>query len=247
MNTTSLTKSLALLAGLMPGAALLNAGDDKGIPAVMQGKDDPNIGIKYKKNQGLFVTEISARIIGLQMADVEEKPVPGVLQFTAQVYDTAPAGRALATAWVPAATAASLPPGTVVTADGQRRGKVTEVSTFTAAVNQKAEVLLEMEDEGDKLTPGGFLKLSAALPAAGDVVVVPASAVLRTSEGIFAYVDNSGWLVRTPVTLGSAHDGVVEITDGLLSGDVIATRPVMTLWLTELQLTKSGKPCSCGH
>ena len=85
MNTSPLSKSLVLLCGLLSVATILHAGDDKGIPAVVQGGDDPNIGIKYKKNQGLFVTEISARIIGLQMADVEEKPVPGVIQFPAQV------------------------------------------------------------------------------------------------------------------------------------------------------------------
>ena len=241
MNTSTLTKSLVLLSGLLSGATFLHAGDDKGIPAVVQAGDDPNIGIKYKSNQGLFVTDISAKIIGLKMADVEEKPVSKELRLTAQIYDTAATGTALASAWIPAAAADSIKPEMVVSGAEKRSGRVTGVSTLTTKINQKAEVLLELDDSGDSLKIGQFLVLTAALPAGADAVVVPKNAVLKTSEGTFAYVDNSGWKMRTPITTGAEQNGLVEITDGLLSGDAVVTNPVMTLWMTELQLTKSGK------
>ena len=240
MNTSNLSKSL-LIAVLVTGSPLLHAGDEKGIPAVVQGGDDPNIGIKYKSNQGLFVTDISAKIIGLKMADVEEKPMSKELRLMAQIYDTAAAGTAFASAWIPAAAAENIRPDMVVSGPEKRSGRVTGVSTLTSKINKRAEVLLELDDSGDTLKIGQFLELTAALPAGADAVVVPKNAVLKTSEGTFAYVDNSGWKMRTPITTGAEQNGLVEITDGLLSGDAVVTNPVMTLWMTELQLTKSGK------
>lgn len=241
MNHSTLTKPFVLLAALMTSVGSLHAGDDKGIPAVVQGGDDPNIGIKYKSNQGLFVTDISAKIIGLNMADVEEKPVSKEIRLTAQIYDTAATGTALASAWIPAAAATGLKIDAAVTGPEKRSGRVAGVSMLTVPMNQKAEVLLEIDDPGDVLKIGQFIEFQAALPADGDSVVVPKQAVLKTSEGTFAYVDNSGWKMRTPITTGTEHDGMVVVTDGLLSGDSVVTAPVMTLWMTELQLTKSGK------
>ena len=74
-------------------------------------------------------------------------------------------------------------------------------------------------------------------------MVVPKNAVLKTSEGTFAYVDNSGWKMRTPITTGAEQNGLVEITDGLLSGDAVVTNPVMTLWMTELHNVNGGDAC----
>jgi hypothetical protein len=241
MTTSSLSKLLIMLAGLVHLCPAAHAGDDHGIPAVSQVGDDPNIGIKYKSNLGLFVTDISAKIIGLKMADVEEKPVPKELRLVAQIYDTSPAGKALASAWIPAAEAADIKAEAIVDGPESHGGIVKEVSTLTATINQKAEVLMELNDAGDTLKIGQFLNVTATLPAKGDVVVVPKSAVLQTSEGTFAYVDNSGWKARTAIKTGAEHEGLVEVTDGLLSGDAVVTNPVMTLWMTELQMTKSGK------
>ena len=70
---------------------------------------------------------------------------------------------------------------------------------------------------------------------------MPKDAVINSAEGAFAYVDNGGWMTRAEVETGAEQDGMVEIVDGLYSGDVIATSPVMTLWMTELALLKSGR------
>ena len=75
----------------------------------------------------------------------------------------------------------------------------------------------------------------------GEVVVVPKDSVVNSAEGAFAYVDNGGWTTRTQVEVGAEQDGMIEIVDGLYAGDVIVTHPVMTLWMTELQLLKSGR------
>ena len=85
------------------------------------------------------------------------------------------------------------------------------------------------------------------IPTAGSVTTVPASALLKTAEGSFVYTVNGQFYVRTPVKTGLANDKLVEITDGLYSGDQIVTTPVMSLWMAELQVLRGGKACTCGH
>ncbi len=76
--------------------------------------------------------------------------------------------------------------------------------------------------------------------SAADPIVVPQSALLRTSEGTFVYAVNGDAYFRTAVKVGTEADGWVEITDGLLAGDAVVTKPVQTLWLIELRATKGG-------
>ena len=85
------------------------------------------------------------------------------------------------------------------------------------------------------------------MPSDGEVVVVPKSAIIKSPEGAFAYVDNAGWTIRTEVELGAEDGEFVEIIDGIYYGDLVVTAPVMTLWMAELQLVKSGKACTCAH
>ena len=72
------------------------------------------------------------------------------------------------------------------------------------------------------------------------VAAIPQSALLRTTEGSFVYAVNGDAYFRTAVKTGAEVDGWIEITDGLLAGDQVVTRPVETLWLIELRATKGG-------
>ena len=233
-------KTSFLLTSLVLGGFLL-ASDPK--PKI----DNDNIGIKYKKDQGIFVTDISAKIIGLKMTDVKEELLHKTRHMIAQIYDVSTPNIALASSWIPLAEANALPSGTSVTSTTGNSGRITGLSRLTVSANMNAEVLLEIENKNNDFKNNQFIHMTAVLPETGTILVVPKSSVLNTSEGTFVYVDNAGWKVRTPIVVGMEHEGMVEIVDGLLSGDVVVASPVMTLWMTELQLTKSGKPCSCGH
>jgi multidrug efflux pump subunit AcrA (membrane-fusion protein) len=226
---------------IFAAAALLASGASESIPNVVQTREDPNIGIKYKKNQGLFVTDISARLIGLKIAEVEERRIPGKIVFTAQVYETKPAGKALATGWLPSSSETAVRVGADVSVSGGRHGKIIEVVTLAATITHKLEALLEIDASNDKLSVSDFVEVEVTVPASKETIVVPRSAVLKTSEGTFVYADNSGWKVRTQVKTGAEQDGWIEVTDGLYAGDAVVVEPAMTLWMTELQLTKSGK------
>jgi hypothetical protein len=200
--------------------------------------DNPNIGIKYDKSQGLYVTPFSAKFLGLKMADVEEKEISYDLTLHVQIFDVSPEEKALGSAWLPQEDAEKLAAGNPVELEHGYRGKIVSIA---GKLNQLTEAILEIEDKEATLKSGKFLTGTVEIKSDGEVVVVPKEAVVKSAEGTFAYVDNAGWTIRTEVEIGAEQNEFVEIVDGLYTGDVVVTAPVMTLWMTELQLLKSGK------
>ncbi|MBE2216447.1 MAG: hypothetical protein IAE82_21430 [Opitutaceae bacterium] len=85
------------------------------------------------------------------------------------------------------------------------------------------------------------------LPSASAATAVPRDAVLHTVRGTFVFVDNGGWLLRTPVSVGVSEDGWVEVRDGLYEGDRVAVAGVDALWLAEISAVNGGVGCADGH
>lgn len=79
------------------------------------------------------------------------------------------------------------------------------------------------------------------------VAAVPHDAVLRTVRGAFVFVDNGGWLLRTPVAIGADAQGWVEIREGLYEGDRVAVAGIDALWLAEISAVNGGVGCADGH
>jgi hypothetical protein len=88
---------------------------------------------------------------------------------------------------------------------------------------------------------------SAEAQAKGTVVRIPLSAVVDTAEGKHVFVGNGQRWLRTAVTLGAVSGEAVDVTDGLLEGDVIVVAGGRYLWLAELQAIKGGVGCADGH
>lgn len=91
----------------------------------------------------------------------------------------------------------------------------------------------------------GLRKAEAEVKA--DRIVLPAPALLRTSEGAFVFAQNGQRWLRTQVRVSAESAGMAEIADGLLEGDVVAVAGVWDLWLAELQAIKGGVGCADGH
>ncbi len=53
--------------------------------------------------------------------------------------------------------------------------------------------------------------------------------------------------MRAAVKLGAVNGEFAEVADGLYAGDQVVVKPVMTLWLSEIQALRGGKACSDGH
>ena len=73
---------------------------------------------------------------------------------------------------------------------------------------------------------------------------VPDAALLRTVEGTFVYVENDGWLLRTPVTLGEREGNSCEVKEGLYEGDRVVVGGTRALWLAELHALRAGQACA---
>ena len=102
------------------------------------------------------------------------------------------------------------------------------------------EVLVGITNSAAGLKPGEFLAATIAIPRAQEVTVVAKPALLRAAEGTFVYTVNGDAFYRTAVTVGAESEGLVEIADGLLPGDLVVTQAVEKLWLIELRATKGG-------
>ena len=225
----------------------------------MEGKDDGHghdeespSGAAFKAGRGITLTDETRKILGVEVVDVTERKLPKQLRFSVQVFgekhhhtfnqqdhsgcDVHGAGL------VPSDSAAAVKPGQPVEL---RKGTNTELAGVVVAVQKalalgESEIVVGVSNASATLKSGEFVTATISLPREEAVTVVLRSAVLRTSEGTFVYAANGDAYLRTPVKTGSEADGWLEITDGLLAGDQVVTKPVETLWLIELRATKGG-------
>ena len=240
-KTTNMKTRLVTISTALAALVQISLAAYAGEPTGPDRGDNPDIGIKYDKKQGLRVTSVSAKILGLTMVDVEEREISGKAALQLQVYATPEEGAALASAWVGSDEATKIAPDMVVEVEGGLIGSVQGVASGKSKPGQLVEVTVAINDPNKTLKAGKFATAQVVLPSDGEVVVIPTDATLKTTEGTFAYVDNAGWTVRTQIELGAEQDGFVEVIDGIYAGDQIVSAPVSTLWMVELQLTKSGK------
>jgi multidrug efflux pump subunit AcrA (membrane-fusion protein) len=221
-----------------------------------------DVGVTFNAKHGLHVPPETAKFIGLQVVDVEERKVPSTLQFSAHIYRAASeapfassqvsaAATALASASLSSAEAALLrveqPVSVTTQGAASFPGRILGVNRDLEKASAHVEILLAISDERARLARGAFVSVSVHLGGERNVVSVPRSALLRTAEGDFVYTVSGEHFVRTPIKVGMVNHEFVEVTDGLYAGDGVAVTPVMTLWLAELQSIRGGKACADGH
>lgn len=222
-------------------------------------KEEPPSGASFKSGKGVLLLDETRKLLQVETTEVSEQKLPREVHFTAQVFGEVHAADSPVTEHTQCVMRASGllsarlvegfssgQPVTLVPKGGERlQGSIQHV--HPASTPGDAELLLAITNAGTRLQPGDFLAVIAVIPRAESVMVVPRSAILRTSEGTFVYAVNGEAFYRTAVRIGSASSGLVEISDGLLSGDSVVTMPVETLWLIELRATKGGAGCTDGH
>jgi hypothetical protein len=209
-------------------------------------------GASFKAGKGVLLTEETRRILGVEVAEVTEQKLPAEIRFNVQVFgekhshpirendhtgcDVHGSG------FVPLDQAAALRAGqpvqVVSPANESLAGVVLAVEKVLSL--GEAEVIVGLTNATDKLKAGDFVAAVITLPREATVTVIPRSALLRTAEGTFVYAVNGDAFIRTAVKVGAASGDLLEITDGLLSGDAVVTKPVETFYLIELRATKGG-------
>lgn len=256
-------RSILILSTLMTAGLLLvgcghTEGDDHAHEAGHShddghghGEESPS-GASFKAGKGVSVTGETRELLGVEVADVAERKLPNQIRLTVQVFgekhdhllnaEDHSGCDVHGSGFVSTNTAAVLKLGQTVellkTANGPLGGVVLAVQKALAL--GESEVVIGVSNATATLTPGEFIQARVNLPREDAVLVIPESALLRTSEGSFVYAVNGDAYFRTAVKTGSEADGWVEISDGLLAGDQVVTKPVQTLWLIELRATKGG-------
>ena len=232
--------SLLILAAAL-GIATLNTSCLKADAAASAALEAaPENGAQFKKGEGLSLTDEMKKAIGLQIADVGEEKVASAITVNLSALKSNEAS-----GWLAPQQAAQVKPGTEVELQSAGnaavlKGTVQRVEQMPFGALGDYEITIASTE---RLTIGTRLKATFHAPAGEAVAAIPRSALLKTAEGTFVYAVNGSFYVRTPVKTGAMNDALVEITDGLYSGDQIVTTPVMSLWLAELQVLRGGKAC----
>jgi len=220
-------------------------------------------GVTFNSKKGLLVPPATARFIGLQVADVEERKVASLFQFSARVYRAASEAQiaslersgplaAMVSGNVSPVDAAKLSEGQAVSVQSEAAGvslpgRIVTLKRELEKASGQVEVLLAISDAQHPPAAGAFVSVTVPLGGEKGVVSVPRSSVFRTTEGDFVYTVSGDHYMRAAVKLGVVNQEFAEVTDGLYAGDQIVTQPVMTLWLAELQSLRGGKACADGH
>ncbi len=177
-----------------------------------------------------------------------ETPAPGSPLLT--IMDTS---SVIARAHIPQDQAVQLKPGDDATihAPGEVdvAGKVTLVSPALDPNSTTVEVWIEIPNPDGRLRPGTTVTVEMLARTVGDAVVIPASALLKTTEGATTVmIVKDGRAQQVEVETGIHEGDRVQITKGLSDGETVIVRgsyglPDKTrVKIAEAQASESEKP-----
>jgi HlyD family secretion protein len=111
-------------------------------------------------------------------------------------------------------------------------GKVTLVNAAVDASSSTVEVWAEADNADGKLRPGSSVRVELIAKTVPNALVIPQSAVLTSPTGAtFAMViDNESKPHLRKVATGIRDKGMVQVTDGLQSGQRVATTGAFELF-----------------
>jgi HlyD family secretion protein len=122
-------------------------------------------------------------------------------------------------------------------------GKVTVVSPALDAANTTVEVWVEADNAAGTLRPGSSIRVEMIAKSVANAMVIPQKAVLTSaSGGTFAIVidkDNKPHLRK--IAVGIRDSGKAQITDGLESGQRVATTGAFELFKLDTEVLSKVK------
>lgn len=103
---------------------------------------------------------------------------------------------------------------------------VASVERISPIVNDKTgtvKVVFIIDNEKRQLKAGMFAEVNIEFGRHSNTLLAPANAIINEDSQQIAYLVIEGKAVKTPVTTGYQHEGVVEITSGVSATDFIIT------------------------
>jgi HlyD family secretion protein len=116
-------------------------------------------------------------------------------------------------------------PARIAGPDGDLAGTVTVVSPAVDPNTTTVEVWVSVANPGEKLKPGGTVRVSIIADTILDTIVVPATALLNSDEGgpKVMVVDKNNVAHERKINLGVRQGARVQIVSGLQEGDQVVT------------------------
>ena len=102
-------------------------------------------------------------------------------------------------------------------------GEVTRIAPLVDLTTRTAEVEIEISNEGHRLKPGMFARVSLILEKKENALVVPIKAVLNGNNRKFVFVINNKAAHKKEVKTGIYQKDSLEIVEGLKEGDWVIT------------------------
>ena len=134
----------------------------------------------------------------------------------------------VARANVPVKEAASVRvgrPARIAGPDGDLAGKVTVVSPSVDSSTTTVEVWVQLPNPGERLKPGGTVRVSIIAETIQNTIVVPATALLNSDEGgpKVMVIDKGSVAHERKISVGVRQGDRVQIVSGLTAGDQVVT------------------------
>jgi HlyD family secretion protein len=113
--------------------------------------------------------------------------------------------------------------------------KVTQISPALDAANTTVEVWVQADNRDGTLRPGSSIRVEMIAKTVPNALVIPQKAVLTSPSGaaFVIVIDNENKPHRRKIAVGIRDSGKVQITDGLESGQRVATTGAFELFKLE--------------
>jgi HlyD family secretion protein len=116
-------------------------------------------------------------------------------------------------------------PARIAGPDGDLAGKVTVVSPSADPSTTTVEVWVQLPNPGERLKPGGTVRVAIIAETIQNTIVVPAAAILNSDEGgpKAMVIDKDSVAHERKISVGVRQGDRVQIISGLAAGDQVAT------------------------
>ena len=88
------------------------------------------------------------------------------------------------------------------------------------------ETIVLIEGEVSRLKPGMTAVVEVHVAHLEEVITAPVQAIIELDNQTFVFAEDDGNIERRPVAVGSANEYLVEVTEGLDSGEAIVLNPM---------------------
>jgi HlyD family secretion protein len=152
-----------------------------------------------------------------------DTPVPG-----APIVSIVDISKVVARANIPVKDAAPVQagrPATITGPEGVLTGKVTVVSPAADPNTTTVQIWVEADNPGEKMKPGGTVRVSIRADLIRDTLLVPSAALLNSDEGgeKVMVVDSKSIAHEHKVTIGVREGNRVQILSGVNEGEKVIT------------------------